>query len=57
MTGSKEGEHKKNLAASKADALKAVVPKHKQAEIDEEKIAAEVEWQDLMTSMTTTQWV
>ena len=55
MTGAKEGEHKKNLAASKVDALKKVVPKHKHSELDEQKVAAEVEFQDLMVQMQTTQ--
>lgn len=55
MAGLKEGEKKKALAASKVDTAKVVMRKDKQDELEKQKKAAEVEFQDLMTQMQTTQ--
>lgn len=55
IKSAKEGEQKKNLAAEKLDALKAVLPKDKQAELDRQKQAAEADWQQLVKSMQDTQ--
>jgi len=57
MASAKEGEQKKNLAKSKIDTAKSVLPKQKQAELDKQKKAAEEEWQELMEQMQNTQYV
>ncbi|KAK3089086.1 hypothetical protein FSP39_000625 [Pinctada imbricata] len=55
MASMKEGKKKKDLAASKVDAAKSVLPKDKQADLDRQKTQAEKDWEDLMDLMEQTQ--
>lgn len=55
MNGAAEGEKKKDLAMAKLDALKAVLPKQKQAELEKQKKQAATEWQGLVKAMQNTQ--
>ena len=57
IQGAREGEDKKKIAATKVDALKAVRPQDRHRELDDQKQAAEVEFQDIMVAMKTTQYV
>ncbi|KAH3846187.1 muscle-specific protein 300 kDa-like isoform X2 [Dreissena polymorpha] len=49
-----EGEQMKNLATAKIEALKDVLPKGRQAELEEQKRQAETEWQILWNAMQET---
>jgi len=57
IAGLKDGEQKKDLAASKLDTLKAVLPKDRQVELEKQRKLADKEFQDLVKQLQQTQLV
>ena len=53
----KEGELKRQEAINRLDAIKAILPKAKQGELEANRKTMEKEWQTLVTSIQQTQWV
>ncbi|XP_041351119.1 nesprin-1-like [Gigantopelta aegis] len=53
--GLEEGEQKKALAAARLEAIKSVLPKSKQAELEAQKKAMEKEWDSLVGNIEQTQ--
>ena len=50
-----EGQKKKDLAAEKMEVAKAALPKDKQSDLDQQKAAADKEWNDFVNQIQSTQ--
>ncbi|KAL3874933.1 hypothetical protein ACJMK2_037885 [Sinanodonta woodiana] len=55
IASAKEGQQKKELAEGKVETVKGVLPRQKQAELEQQKKAADKEWAELMDVMQKTQ--
>lgn len=54
MNSAEEGARKKDIAVAKLEALKAVLPKQKRAELEKQQRQAENDWKQLEAGMQNT---